>query len=82
MNAEKKMFNTVPAELYAFYTKFLLENGINKKTVIDMKLINDGQLMSYDFSLLLLLRQFFHRLTFVTTNGLLICLRYRYRFLG
>ena len=31
MNAEKKMFNTVPAELYAFCTEFLLEDGINKK---------------------------------------------------
>lgn len=45
MNAEKKMFNTVPVELYAFCTKFLLEDGIYKKAVIDMKLINDGQLM-------------------------------------
>jgi hypothetical protein len=31
MNAEKKMFITVPAELYAFCTEILLEDGINKK---------------------------------------------------
>ena len=31
MNAEKNMFNTVPAELYAFCTKSQLEDGINKK---------------------------------------------------